>query len=46
MEHKQREAESYRYIEYRHGSSTISLIQDAKNDNAWIQSTAAVPAER
>lgn len=40
------ETERYRYTEYLHGSSTIFLIQDAENDNAWIQSTAAVPAER
>lgn len=46
MESERAEMERYRYTEYLHGSSTIFLIQDAENDNAWIQSTAAVPAER
>ena len=46
MEPEHPESERYRYTEYSHGSNTIFLIQDVENDNAWIQSTAAVPAER
>ena len=46
MERNRLETDRYHYTEYFHGSSTILLIQDVENDDAWIQSTGAVPVER
>lgn len=46
MECNRPETERYRYTEYVYGSSRVSLIQDGENENAWIQSTGAVPVER
>lgn len=46
MECSRPEAKRYRYTEYVYGSNRVSLIQDAENENAWIQSTGAVPVER
>ena len=46
MERNPLETERYRYTEYVYGSSRVSLIQDAENENAWIQSTSTAPVER
>jgi hypothetical protein len=46
MERSRPETDRYRDTEYLYGSSRILLIQDVENEDAWIQSTAAVPIER
>lgn len=46
MERREPETERYHHTEYRYGSGTILLIQDVENDDAWIQSSTAVPIER
>lgn len=36
----------YRYVEYTDDGNTVSIIQDAENHRAWIQSTVSAPLER
>lgn len=46
MERNRPETDRYRYTEYLYGSRRLLLIQDAENEDAWIQSTVVVPIER
>lgn len=35
----------YVYREYEVGSRTVAMIEDARNERAWIQSTATEPVQ-
>lgn len=38
--------EEYRYFEYETEHETVTVIQDERNQSAWLQSTVSVPVER
>ena len=36
----------YRYVEYTSSGGRIGIIQDTKNEEAWLESTKTVAVER